>query len=365
MAEVVALVESMQQRLREFPSDSSPTFFEVITIMALETFARHKCDVVLLETGLGGRLDATNIVTPMASVITPVDLDHQQYLGETLPEIAAEKAGIIKTGVPTVSAPQPPEVRTVLEARAAEVGGALEFVAEPWPGDLPGLPGSHQRWNAALACAALRAAGVQVNGETESEGLRRVVWPGRFQRVTENLVIDGAHNPEAIGTLVTTWREVFGDGRASLVFGALRDKDAGQLLHRLRAIADEVWLVPVSSARGSSTAELRPAADTAGFLAAHEGSVTESLTAARAAGRPVLASIDPGTEISRVLADQSCGLSVPPGDIDAFEAALSSLLDDHEMRAAMGERARAFVETWVSPAGVATAYGRLFAELNP
>ena len=94
-------------------------------------------------------------------------------------------------------------------------------------------------------------------------------------------------------------------------------------------------------------------------------SVPSKLYSTLAAGRPVLASIDPGTEISRVLADQSCGLSVPPGDIDAFEAALSSLLDDHEMRAAMGERARAFVETWVSPAGVATAYGRLFAELNP
>ena len=103
-AEVIALVESMQQRLREFPADASPTFFEVITVMALETFARHKCDVVLLETGLGGRLDATNIVTPVASVITPGDLDHQQYLGETLPEIAAEKAGIIKPGVPVFSA---------------------------------------------------------------------------------------------------------------------------------------------------------------------------------------------------------------------------------------------------------------------
>ena len=94
-------------------------------------------------------------------------------------------------------------------------------------------------------------------------------------------------------------------------------------------------------------------------------SVPSKLYSTLAAGRPVLASIDPGTEISRVLADQSCGLSVPPGDIDAFEAALSSLLDDHEMRAAMGEQARAFVETWVSPAGVATAYGRLFAEVNP
>ncbi len=268
--------------------DHAPTFFELATVLAAWWFAREGADYVVWETGMGGRLDATNAVTPEVAVITPIGMDHQKWLGESLAQIAGEKAGIIKTGVPTVSAPQPPEVRTVLEARAAEAGVPLAFVAGPWPGDLPGLPGSHQRWNAALACGALRAAGVQVNAENESEGLRRVVWPGRFQRVTENLVIDGAHNPEAIGTLVTTWREVFGDGRASLVFGALRDKDAGQLLHRLRAIADEVWLVPVSSARGSSTAELRPAADAAGFVAAHEVSVTESLTAARAAGRPVL-----------------------------------------------------------------------------
>ena len=117
-AEVVALVESMQQRLREFPADASPTFFEVITVMALETFARHKCDVVLLETGLGGRLDATNIVTPLASVITPVDLDHQQYLGETIHVIAAEKAGIIKPGVPVFSALQEPPAAEVIQQTA-------------------------------------------------------------------------------------------------------------------------------------------------------------------------------------------------------------------------------------------------------
>ncbi len=148
--------------------------------------------------------------------------------------------------------------------------------------------GAHQRWNAALACAALRAAGTGVEAKDEIEGLRRVVWPGRFQRVEENLVIDGAHNPEAVEKLVETWREVFGEVKASLVFAALRDKDAGQLLRALRPIADEVWLVPVNNARGMASAEIRTLAESAGFSGIHRSSVAQALSNARASTRPVL-----------------------------------------------------------------------------
>lgn len=268
--------------------DHAPTFFELTTVLAAWWFARVGADYAVWETGMGGRLDATNAVTPEVSVITPIGMDHQKWLGETLALIAGEKAGIIKTCVPVVSAPQPEEVRAVLVSKAAEVGAPLTFVSEPWSGAAPGLPGAHQRWNASLACAALRAAGIRVDDGAEAKGLGAVVWPGRFQRVTENLVVDGAHNPPAIETLVATWREVYGDTRASLVFGALRDKDAGLLLHALRAIADEVWLAPVSSARGATTGELRPPAEAARFFAIHEGTVESSLAAARASGRPVL-----------------------------------------------------------------------------
>ncbi|MGA0848604.1 MAG: bifunctional folylpolyglutamate synthase/dihydrofolate synthase [Chthoniobacterales bacterium] len=268
--------------------DHAPTFFELATVLAAWWFAREGADYVVWETGMGGRLDATNAVAPDVAVITPIGLDHQKWLGGTLAEIAGEKAGIIKPRVPVVSAPQAPEVRAVLESRASGVGVPIAFVDEPWPGEAPGLPGLHQRWNAALACAALRAAGTGVGARDEIEGLRRVVWPARFQRVTENLVVDGAHNPEAVETLVETWREVFGKVKASLVFAALRDKDAGQLLRELRPIADEVWLVPVNNARGMPPAELRPPAEAAGFAAIHEGSVAESLSAARASGLPVL-----------------------------------------------------------------------------
>jgi len=268
--------------------DHAPTFFELTTVLAAWWFARQGADYVVWETGMGGRLDATNAVTPEVAVIAPIGMDHQKWLGDSIALIAAEKAGIIKTRVPVVSAPQPEEVRVVLSSKAAEVGTPIAFVSEPWTGDAPGLPGAHQRWNAALACAALRAAGIRIDNDAEARGLGAVVWPGRFQRVTESLVIDGAHNTQATETLVAAWREVYGDAHASLVFGALRDKDAGLLLHALRDIADEVWLVPVSSARGASTAELRPPAEAARFLAIHEGSLEPCLAEARASGRPVL-----------------------------------------------------------------------------
>ena len=268
--------------------DHAPTFFELTTVLAAWWFARQSPDYVVWETGMGGRLDATNAVTPEVAVITPIGMDHEKWLGDTIEEIAGEKAGVIKSRVPAVSAPQVPEVRAVIEARAADAGMSPVFVSEPWSGEVSCLSGSHQRWNAALACSALRAAGVEVDAKAEGEGLRRVVWPARFQRVTENFVIDGAHNPEAIETLVTTWREVFGGMRASLVFAALRDKDVPHLLRALHSVADEVWLVPVNNVRSMAAGELRPLAEAAGFAGIHESTVAESVAAARGSGRPVL-----------------------------------------------------------------------------
>jgi dihydrofolate synthase/folylpolyglutamate synthase len=266
----------------------APTFFELVTVLAAWWLAREEAEYVVWETGMGGRLDATNAVLPDVAVITPIGLDHQKWLGDTLAQIAGEKAGIIKSEVPVVSAPQAQEVREVLTSTAAGVGVPITFVSEPWSGGAAGLAGAHQRWNAALACAALRAAGVRVDAGAEVQGLRSVVWPGRFQRVGEDLVVDGAHNPSAIETLVATWREVYGDVRASLVFGAVLDKDIEALLLALRSIADEVWLVPVNNLRGASPEELRPMAEAARFATIHDGPVEASLAAARAGGRPVL-----------------------------------------------------------------------------
>ena len=268
--------------------EQAPTFFELATVLAAWWFAREEAEFVVWETGMGGRLDATNAVTPLVSVIMPVGLDHQAWLGETIALIAAEKAGIIKPGVPVVSAPQAGEVRAVLEAKAVEVGAQVGFVSAPWEAGPVGLAGAHQRWNAAVAIAALRAAGVEVGEEAVRSGLATVKWPGRFQRAGAALVVDGAHNPSATAVLVATWREVFGNVKARLVFGVLSDKDASALLHVLRAIADEVWLVPVAGARGSSVDELRPAAEAAGFTAVHTSTIEEVLAGERSDRAPVL-----------------------------------------------------------------------------
>jgi len=268
--------------------EQAPTFFELATVLAAWWFAREEAEFVVWETGMGGRLDATNSVTPLVSVIMPVGLDHQTWLGETISLIAAEKAGIIKPGVPVVSAPQAGEVCAVLEAKAVEVGAQVGFVSAPWDAGRVGLAGAHQRWNAAVAIAALRVAGAELGEEAIRSGLARVKWPGRFQRAGAALVIDGAHNPSATEVLVATWREVFGNVKARLVFGVLSDKDASALLHVLRAIADEVWLVPVAGARGASVDELRPAAEAAGFTVVHTSTIEEVLAGEPSDRAPVL-----------------------------------------------------------------------------
>lgn len=268
--------------------EQSPTFFELATVLAAWWFAREGAEFVVWETGMGGRIDATNAVTPLVSVITPIGMDHQSWLGSTLAEIAGEKAGIIKSVAPVVSAPQDREVVCVLAAKAAAVGTKATFVERPWTDGPLGLIGSCQRWNAALACEALRAAGIAVEKAAEREGLREVVWPARFQRVGAGLVIDGAHNPEAVSALVATWREVFGETKAQLIFGALRDKDAALILRLLRALAAEVVLVPAPGPRGASTADLRPLAEAAGFHTVHEAELPAALASARSQGGPVL-----------------------------------------------------------------------------
>jgi dihydrofolate synthase/folylpolyglutamate synthase len=159
---------------------------------------------VVLETGMGGRLDATNAITPVVSVITPIDYDHQKWLGHTLTEIAAEKAGIIKPGVPVVSALQPAEAETVIQARASECNAPLQFVSDSWDATPVALGGAHQQQNAAVAIAALRAAKIDVGREAITRGLSEVRWPARFQQWNDRTIIDGAHNPAGCRVLADT-----------------------------------------------------------------------------------------------------------------------------------------------------------------
>lgn len=264
--------------------DNGPTFFEIATILALDYFAAQGCDLVVLETGMGGRLDSTNAITPLVSVITPIAMDHMSWLGETLPEIAGEKAGIIKVGVPVVSSPQAPEAASVLVAKALDCRSPLEFAGVPWSGEIA-LAGHHQKWNAALAVAAVRAAGIACSDECVAAALAGVHWPARFQFLSDRLVLDGAHNLHSARALVETWREVFQDERPTVVFGALQEKEYAGMLKVLAEIASDFVFVPVQNER-SATMESFRGFGLAPFTIAEN--VSAGLDLALSRSRPVL-----------------------------------------------------------------------------
>jgi len=255
-AEVVRLTECIQALLRQFPAEQPPTFFEVVTVMALEHFTRERCEIVLLETGLGGRLDATNIVTPIATVITPIALDHQQYLGETLAQIAAEKAGIIKQGIPALSAPQPSEAQAVLEQT-----GEINFVDAE---HLTALAGKHQRQNAALAAATVEAlqTTLPVKNESIKTGLANVQWPARgqvFEHDGRKLMLDAVHNPASAKALRAVLGELHSGKQPTLVLGVLADKNWERMIEILAPVAGRIVCVPVSSERTLPPDELAEA----------------------------------------------------------------------------------------------------------
>ena len=233
-----------------------PTFFEIATALGLHHFRERGCDLVVLETGMGGRLDATNAVTPIVSVITPIDYDHQKWLGDTLTAIAGEKAGIIKVGVPVVCAPQPPEAEAVIRARAAESAAPIRFVSESYGESAVALSGIHQKQNAALAIAALGAAEIAVGESALQRGLETVRWPARFQRWDDRTVIDGAHNAAGARVLAATWRESYGDERAVIILAVLRDKDAAGMVNALVAIAAQFVLPKARTERATAPEEL-------------------------------------------------------------------------------------------------------------
>ena len=234
-ADIVRLVTRMKSLLAQFPAGEHPTFFEVVTVMALLYFAEQQCDLVIWEPGLGGRLDATNIVTPLASVITNIQFDHQAWLGDTLARIAGEKAGIIKPRVPVITAVDNVEAFRILFETARRNESPFWLItptqAERAPLQDLVLPllGGHQRLNAAVATCAVRALAreIPVSDETIRAGLARVEWPGRLQLVERpgggKLLLDGAHNiggAEALrAALKTYYIPPVGDARAGYFAG--------------------------------------------------------------------------------------------------------------------------------------------------
>ncbi len=277
-ADVVRLVEKIRPVLEQVEF-REPTFFEVVTAMALEYFREQGVEIAVWETGLGGRLDATNVVIPLVSVITSLGIEHTQHLGNTLADIAREKCGIIKPAVPVVTAPQDADALAVIRQTCAERACPLTVVQPPWPDyDLP-LIGAHQKINCAIAIAALRAVGSEsrtgilpvfpaktdgrqarrlsyfISDEQLREGLRRTHWPGRFH-VVGNVALDGAHNPPAARLLATTLRERYPGVPLLLIIGVLNDKDYRQMSEILAPLAARVICVPVKSERTCDPREL-------------------------------------------------------------------------------------------------------------
>ena len=270
--------------------DPHPTFFEVVTALALKHFSDTRVEIVILETGLGGRLDATNAIQSNVSVITSIDFDHEKWLGRTIPEIAAEKAGIIKPGVPVVSACQRPEAEEVIRARAANCRAPLEFVTEPYDETPIALAGLHQKQNAALAIAAICTAKMDVDSSAIARGLACIEWPARFQRWDERTIIDGAHNPAAAYAITETWREIFGAQRATLILAMLADKNLRAICEALAPISELVLLPKIRSERAADPKELaKILADiTPSLPYSIAPSVGEALTVAGAKPNPIL-----------------------------------------------------------------------------
>jgi dihydrofolate synthase/folylpolyglutamate synthase len=261
-ADLAARVEEVRRACpwHEAGSDGDRlTYFEFATLVGLLHFAREKVDAAVLEVGLGGRFDATNAVTPLVAVVTRVGLDHMQLLGNRIEDIAREKAGIFKAGVPAVVArAQPPEALAVLREEAARRGAPFHVAAGAWPGPVA-LRGPHQLGNAALAAAALRlldATGVSVPEPCIAQGIARARWPGRLEEVG-GVVLDGAHNPDGAAALAAALPALYPGRPVELVFGVLADKDHAGMLAALAGSARRVHLVAPDSPRARAPASYR------------------------------------------------------------------------------------------------------------
>lgn len=289
--EFVAMINRMRPVLETMPDDI--TWFEVTTALAFLYFAEREVDIAVIEVGLGGRLDATNVVTPVVSVITSLSYDHTHLLGDSLASIAREKAGIIKPGVPVVSAPQPDEALQVLAEVAAERHAPLTLIGRDWlyaPGDSTragqvftagpagaplqpywtGLTGGHQALNATVALAALdRAAqaGVGVTEQGIRDGFRLVDWPGRVELVAQNpaVVLDAAHNGASARWLSATLDSLYPQRPRVLIFGASADKDIRGMFEALLPGVDHLIAAQAVHPRALATQEIEAVAHAVGY----------------------------------------------------------------------------------------------------
>ncbi len=288
-----ALAEVVDEVRRACPwHDASPevggdrlTYFEFATLAGLLHFARAGAEVAVVEVGLGGRFDATNAILPRVAAVGLIGLDHTQLLGDTVEQIAFEKAGIFKPGVPAVvHGRQPSGALETLRAEAARHGAPFAVAAADYAGPIA-LRGPHQRGNAALAAEALRQlrrAGVAVADEAIASGIATARWPGRLEEVA-GVLLDGAHNPDGAAALATALRALHPGREVELVFGVLADKDHAGMLAALAPAARRIHAVAPSTPRARDAEDVCAVAGSVGAAAhAHRG-VAEALACARRA----------------------------------------------------------------------------------
>ncbi len=283
-----------------------PSYFEILTALAFLYFEERKVDLAVLEVGMGGRLDATNVVEPLISVVTDISLDHTEWLGSTISAIAHEKAGILRRGGTMITLPQHPEANQVLGEVATELGvrgvSAVPYIpvtgtSGPYTVEALGtnivvdspLAGAHQQRNVALAIAsAVELAdkhGFRVTPAALEEGISRTHWPGRLERIAKNgveWILDVAHNPAGAWALRAGLRGIL-EVRSPrvLIFSCLRDKPIAEMAQILFPLFDEVIIVPIHTARAAAIEDLLDAAKTTGTQAVAAQSVTEALNIAQ------------------------------------------------------------------------------------
>jgi dihydrofolate synthase / folylpolyglutamate synthase len=320
------LVERTAERLvSEGELPWHPSFFEMLTAIGFEYFARRKVDIAVLEVGMGGRLDATNVVEPRVSVITDISLDHQKFLGDTVTEIAGEKAGIIRPGGVVVTLPQQPQANDVIGNTILKLGAqavnavpyvppvspasseylaanAAKALVSRYPLQVMGkeimvetpLIGRHQLRNVALAIAAAEELGRQgfpVTASSIEQGIRETHWPGRFQVIAASAdspeyVFDVAHNPAGAWALRSTLSAGYPDRSLTFIFGAMRDKAIGEMAEILFPLADRVIATHADNPRSASPEEIREAAARTSTRIEEAADVPAAIALARTSTRP-------------------------------------------------------------------------------
>ncbi len=339
LAQQVALAASRLEA--GHPELDTVTTFEMITAMAFLAFAQAQCELAVIEVGLGGLLDATNVIEPLVTIITRIDYEHTAVLGNTLTEIALQKAGILRPGTPVVVSPQPPEAAAAIQQAAADVNAPLLMGGEDWSwtGDWRsftatgpwgawanlriGIAGPHQVENACTAMAALYVLGnrdVPIPESAVRAGLRNARWPGRFERVQVNdqdIVLDGAHTPAAARALVETWRAEIGPEAAAAIVGMGSDKTIATFLAELKPITSQIIATRASSPRAASPEAIAAVAGELGFAVQVAPDVASSLHLTRASS-PLLVT---GSLFVAGEAREALGLAEPDLEWAALNAA--------------------------------------------